>query len=547
MGELAQTLEMNRSITHLDLRNNRVGPNGAAALSKALRCNQSLAVCDLRWNDIGTRGAMDLAEAMEVNQSLTELRLEGNSVRWEMIEKIEASTRRNSTKASESGRFSQQVAQDEALDSLRERIKELEGDLERVGTEKRQLASQYESELDESVRMKILEGQRVEADLAHAQLRIERLQREVTVGAQEAAGLEAMIQTERKKNRDVQQQERDKSLVKDQDKARLNYATEEAESQLRHATLNTKKMQRSMRQGGIRILAAAWRAMSLNVLGRFCSRWRGRAWEAWHKDEITSYREQYEEAERSRETHDQALERFCTLAKAHNRISEGAVALPTVQKGLWGWAQESRRETEATRRRLTQREITELKEKLHASQVALEAEQSSRQSEEAAIEVKSQAYEERLESMEHRVGFLKADKDEIEKRLDAAETAKRTAEQEREAAEKSAALADSRVSQKEVDMRAQVETQLATAATQHEQAVGTMAERCRKLDEERLAATAAASAAVDTAKAQAAEYERRIRSLEDMLERAEANCEASRQAVNKSSARLAEQAQPNPT
>ena len=114
MGELAQTLEINRSITHLDLRNNRVGPQGATALSKALRSNQTLSVCDLRWNDIGTRGAMDLAEAMEINQSLVELRLEGNGVRWETIDKIEGCTRRNAAKANESSRVVLQAANDEA-------------------------------------------------------------------------------------------------------------------------------------------------------------------------------------------------------------------------------------------------------------------------------------------------------------------------------------------------------------------------------------------------------------------------------------------------
>ena len=54
MEKLANVLEVNVSITSLDLRNNHIGPAGAKSLARALKhSNSSLQVLDLRWNDIG--------------------------------------------------------------------------------------------------------------------------------------------------------------------------------------------------------------------------------------------------------------------------------------------------------------------------------------------------------------------------------------------------------------------------------------------------------------------------------------------------------------
>lgn len=43
----------NRTITHLDLRNNRINATGAHILSNIIRNNNVLHSIDLRWNELG--------------------------------------------------------------------------------------------------------------------------------------------------------------------------------------------------------------------------------------------------------------------------------------------------------------------------------------------------------------------------------------------------------------------------------------------------------------------------------------------------------------
>ena len=75
-------------------------------------------------------------------------------------------------------------------------------------------------------------------------------------------------------------------------------------------------------------------------------------------------------------------------------------------------------------------------------------------------------------------------------------------------------------------------------AAQHEASV----DRSVALEEGRVTAAVDAAAAIESAKVAAEGYERRIKHLEDSLQKAEQNCEVSRSAVTKASERLAEQA-----
>jgi Ran GTPase-activating protein 1 len=59
-------------LTKLDLRNNRIGDDGAAALGGALATSRSLHRLYLSWNRIGDAGAEALALGLRRNAALKE-------------------------------------------------------------------------------------------------------------------------------------------------------------------------------------------------------------------------------------------------------------------------------------------------------------------------------------------------------------------------------------------------------------------------------------------------------------------------------------------
>ena len=62
-------------LKELNLSNNEIGAEGAAALTEALKVNCTLKELDLDGNNIGAEGSTALAEALKVNCTLTELYL----------------------------------------------------------------------------------------------------------------------------------------------------------------------------------------------------------------------------------------------------------------------------------------------------------------------------------------------------------------------------------------------------------------------------------------------------------------------------------------
>ncbi|OQS01432.1 hypothetical protein ACHHYP_00778 [Achlya hypogyna] len=95
MEALGTALAMNASLTHLDLRNNSVGPDGAAFLAAGLKRNRTLQEIDLRWNDVGSIGGHALSDMLQENPTLLRLHLMGNNVSMATVELIEACLRRN--------------------------------------------------------------------------------------------------------------------------------------------------------------------------------------------------------------------------------------------------------------------------------------------------------------------------------------------------------------------------------------------------------------------------------------------------------------------
>ena len=73
MGSIAisKALEINTSLTTLDLSRNQIGKEGAIAISKALEKNTSLTTLDLWNNQIGKEEAIAISKALEINTSLS--------------------------------------------------------------------------------------------------------------------------------------------------------------------------------------------------------------------------------------------------------------------------------------------------------------------------------------------------------------------------------------------------------------------------------------------------------------------------------------------
>ncbi|KAL1523421.1 hypothetical protein AB1Y20_018361 [Prymnesium parvum] len=92
---LATALAATSSLTHLDLRNNKLGPTCCAPLADALVHNHSLLTLDFRWNSAGPTGGHALAEGLERNSTLLRLPLQGNRVAEETLRRIEGLLARN--------------------------------------------------------------------------------------------------------------------------------------------------------------------------------------------------------------------------------------------------------------------------------------------------------------------------------------------------------------------------------------------------------------------------------------------------------------------
>ena len=75
----------NKSITNVDLRNNRVPGSASVYLSNLIRMNSSIQVLDLRWNELGTEGAKALIPGLEKNRTLIQLDLSGNKISEEVL------------------------------------------------------------------------------------------------------------------------------------------------------------------------------------------------------------------------------------------------------------------------------------------------------------------------------------------------------------------------------------------------------------------------------------------------------------------------------
>jgi hypothetical protein len=77
---LARSLEVNNTITVLDMRWNALGVTGAEALAAALRSNSTLTTVRVCGNALGDAGVSALADALVVNRSVQEWTASDNAI-----------------------------------------------------------------------------------------------------------------------------------------------------------------------------------------------------------------------------------------------------------------------------------------------------------------------------------------------------------------------------------------------------------------------------------------------------------------------------------
>ncbi|KXS12056.1 RNI-like protein [Gonapodya prolifera JEL478] len=92
---LADALTVNQTLVDLDLRNNRITPQGAQCIAMSLKHNTALRRLDLRWNNVGLLGGRAFVDALKWNMFLTDLELAGNEVPEDVNRTIFANLERN--------------------------------------------------------------------------------------------------------------------------------------------------------------------------------------------------------------------------------------------------------------------------------------------------------------------------------------------------------------------------------------------------------------------------------------------------------------------
>ncbi|OMJ85977.1 hypothetical protein SteCoe_12611 [Stentor coeruleus] len=89
IGALTESLIYSNNLQNLDLRNNRIGPEGASYISKFIENSTSIVKIDLRWNEIGVLGAKKLLSSISQSRSLKIIDLSGNKIPEDLILQIE--------------------------------------------------------------------------------------------------------------------------------------------------------------------------------------------------------------------------------------------------------------------------------------------------------------------------------------------------------------------------------------------------------------------------------------------------------------------------
>lgn len=97
---MCDVLKSNMTISHLDLRNNRVNNVGAKYIGEMLMANTTITHLDLSWNDLGVDGGLALLDGLKHNNTLVDCQLSGSKVGEETLHEVAFLLRRNRAAAS---------------------------------------------------------------------------------------------------------------------------------------------------------------------------------------------------------------------------------------------------------------------------------------------------------------------------------------------------------------------------------------------------------------------------------------------------------------
>lgn len=86
--DLCDALTMNRTVSHVDLRNNKIGPLAGVAIGKMLMRNHSISHLDLRWNNLQRAGGQAIVDGLQHNKVVTHVDVAGNKMPMDIVRQI---------------------------------------------------------------------------------------------------------------------------------------------------------------------------------------------------------------------------------------------------------------------------------------------------------------------------------------------------------------------------------------------------------------------------------------------------------------------------
>jgi len=92
---LCDVLKRNTTVTHMDVRNNKIGPECGPLFGEMLQNNHDITHLDLSWNDLGVEGGKALLKGIEANHMLIDCQLSGNRIAEDTLHAIAFILRRN--------------------------------------------------------------------------------------------------------------------------------------------------------------------------------------------------------------------------------------------------------------------------------------------------------------------------------------------------------------------------------------------------------------------------------------------------------------------
>eukprot|EP01065_Artemidia_motanka_P041066 TRINITY_DN5261_c0_g1_i1.p1 TRINITY_DN5261_c0_g1~~TRINITY_DN5261_c0_g1_i1.p1 ORF type:complete len:694 (+),score=256.42 TRINITY_DN5261_c0_g1_i1:104-2185(+) len=423
-----------RTLLSIDLRNNRIGPDGAANVARAIKVNRTLTALDLQWNKIGAQGGESILAALHENTSLTELRLTGCEVAYQTTQSIAQVLQRNADRQRDAERaVTLQQIQLEELERERLRVDRRERDFE---AREQQLSEQLRASQSaalaatkqerESAQLLLREK---EAELAACRAELEMVRRDAAHDRcaleERARDAEKQLELERDNlKRAAADRERDAERAREE-VARVTRDAAAAQDRLRE-DLDAARRELDAARGSV---AAAERqtAQSEAERGRAADRQADLADQLRRaREEASAQREALDRAERKREEADARRDELeDRIRKRDHADAQAAIDAERDKEALRQQLRREQREevAQAERKTLELQDLLKAKDK----QLASRGEELERIGERHAREL--DAVEARRREALDKVGSFEVERGQLAQRIASAESERRRAEE----------------------------------------------------------------------------------------------------------------------